>query len=243
MLMITQSAKYFGFLSLWIKTSPFFALKQLQFPPHWREEVGFFWIWNCLKAGPTVVLLQTQRKPVCFLTAVERSSKDLDVTGGSWYPVDSHLIHASPLHFPHTAPHHMRNQHSVLSGRGLTICVSRLFCFISYSLHLSDVLLHFTAMQTFSLSVSRDIRDTRPTQMWGGVSAAIFHYNGRQRTYCATVSMETQKTGGCWAVELGGSSGWGEYFRDSVTSTSPNCSVCLLHRSLRALDSSWQTQM
>lgn len=56
-----------------------------------------------------------------FLTVVERSLERADFTGCSWNPVDSHLVHASPLHFLHAASHHMRNQHSLLSDRGLRV--------------------------------------------------------------------------------------------------------------------------
>lgn len=57
----------------------------------------------------------------CFLTAVERSLEHADFTGGPRNPVDSHLSHASPLHLLHTASHHMRDQHPLLSGRGLKV--------------------------------------------------------------------------------------------------------------------------
>uniref|UniRef100_A0A3B3HM88 Uncharacterized protein n=1 Tax=Oryzias latipes TaxID=8090 RepID=A0A3B3HM88_ORYLA len=54
----------------------------------------------------------------CFLTAVESCFEKVDITAGSRDSVDSHLLHASPLHFLHAASHHMRNKHSLLSDRG-----------------------------------------------------------------------------------------------------------------------------
>lgn len=58
------------------------------------------------------------------------------------------------------------------------------------------------------------------------------------KTYWARVSMGTQKMGWGGAAESGGSSGWGAYLMDSVTSTGPSCRVCLLHRLLWDIDSS-----
>lgn len=56
-------------------------------------------------------------------------------------------------------------------------------------------------------------------------------------TYWATISMGTRKTGGGCVVDVGGLSGWGQYFRDRVTSSWPVCRVCLLHRSFRVWES------
>lgn len=49
--------------------------------------------------------------------------------------------------------------------------------------------------------------------------------------------MGTQKTGCCWTVELGGSSGWGVNLRDRATSTWPSCRLCLFQRLFRELES------
>lgn len=56
-----------------------------------------------------------QQRDVGRLTAVERRPEHTDVTGGSWNPVDPHLVHASAFHLFHAAAHHMGHQHSLMS--------------------------------------------------------------------------------------------------------------------------------
>lgn len=220
--------------------------------------VSVFKLWNSWPVWITLSQHKSTWLQKHFLTAVECRLERVDVTGGSWNPVDAHFLHASPLHLLHAAAHHMGDKHSLLSDRELKVIRIKINTLKNPT---SDVSLHFRFHSCYTSASPQPTLPTKQTSSkqqstweikpWTELQLSVsglldtpvsLYENTFQRlagTYWATVLMGTQKTGCCWTTDLGGSSGCGQYFRERVTSTWPRCKVCLLHRVFRLLDSNW----